>query len=90
MNLGSRYNQKSFAQVPSVNMQRSQFDRSFSTKDTFNFDQLIPIFVDEILPGDTVNINVQSFARLAPQVVPFMDNAYIDYFIFFVPRHHYT
>ena len=86
MNIGSRYNQHSFAMVPQVNQARSKFDRSFAVKDTFDFDYLIPILCDEILPGDTVNLSVQSFARLATQVVPLMDNMYIDYFFFFVPN----
>lgn len=84
--LGNRHSQHSFAQTPSVNMARSKFDRSHSVKDTMNFDLLYPIFVDEILPGDTINLNVKSFARLAPQVVPLMDNMYIDWFFFFVPN----
>lgn len=85
MNLGNRYSQHSFAQTPSVNTARSKFDRSFATKDTIDFDDLNPIFIDEIIPGDTINLNVKSFARLAPQVVPLMDNMYMDYFFFFVP-----
>lgn len=67
-------------------MARSQFDRSFALKDTFNFDYLVPIFVDEILPGDTANVSMATFARLATQVKPIMDNMYIDYFFFFVPN----
>ena len=47
--------------------------------------ELVPIFCDEVVPGDTINMNVKSFARLATQVVPVMDNMYIDYFFFFVP-----
>lgn len=84
--LGNRYSQHSFAQIPDVRIQRSQFDRSFTVKDTFDFDYLIPVFVDEILPGDTCNLNVHTFARLATQKVPIMDNMYIDYFFFFVPN----
>lgn len=84
--LGNRYSQHSFAQIPDVKMARSQFDRSFTVKDTFNFDYLTPIFVDEILPGDTCNVSVNTFARLATQLVPIMDNLYIDYFFFFVPN----
>ena len=84
-NLGNRNSQHSFAKVPSVNMARSKFNRSFAVKDTFDFDYLIPIFCDEILPGDTSNLNVNAFARLATQTVPVMDNMYIDYFFFFVP-----
>lgn len=86
MGLGSRYSQHSFAEVPSANIQRSSFNRSFTIKDTFNFDELVPIFVDEILPGDTMNCNVNTFGRLATQLVPIMDNMYIDYFFFFVPN----
>ena len=84
--LGSRYSQHSFAQIPNVAMARSQFDRSFAIKDTFNFDYLIPIFVDEILPGDTANLTMNCFARLATQKVPIMDNMYVDFFFFFVPN----
>lgn len=83
--LGNRHSQHSFAQIPSVHMARSSFDRSFAVKDTFNFDYLTPIFVDEILPGDTANLNVNTFVRLATQKVPIMDNLKIDYFFFFVP-----
>lgn len=86
MQLGNRYSQHSFAQIPDVKMARSQFDRSFTIKDTIDFDYLTPIMVDEILPGDTVNINVNTFGRLATQKVPIMDNMYIDFFFFFVPN----
>lgn len=84
--LGNRYSQHSFAQIPDVNMARSQFDRSFALKDTLYFDVLQPIFIDEILPGDTCNVTVNHFARLATQKVPIMDNLYIDFFFFFVPN----
>lgn len=83
--LGNRHSQHSFSQVPEANIPRSTFNRSFAVKDTFNFDTLVPIFVDEIVPGDTVNLNLKSFARIATQVKPVMDNMYIDYFFFFVP-----
>lgn len=84
--LGNRNSQHSFAQIPDVRMARSQFDRSFTIKDTFNFDYLVPIFVDEILPGDTANVRMSTFARLATQLVPVMDNMYVDFFFFFVPN----
>ena len=86
MQLGSRYNQHSFAQIPTVHMQRSNLDRSSAAKTTFKFDELVPCFVDEILPGDSINLNVKTFARLEAQVVPLMDNMYIDYHFFFVPN----
>ena len=84
--LGNRDSQHSFSQIPSVNTSRSRFDRSFAIKDTFDFDELVPILCDEVLPGDTINLNVKSFSRLATQVVPVMDNMHIDYFFFFVPN----
>ena len=86
MNLGNRWSQHPFAQVPQANIARSRFDRSYAAKDTFDFDYLTPCFVEEVLPGDTINLTVKNFARLATQVVPLMDNMYIDFFFFFVPN----
>lgn len=82
MGIGNRNSQHSFAQIPAVHQARSVFDRSYPVKDTYNFDYLNPVFVEEVLPGDTINLNVKSFFRLAPQVVPLMDNMYIDWFFF--------
>lgn len=86
MKLGNRYSQHSFAAVPQANMARSRFNRSYSIKTTFDFDYLVPIMVEEILPGDTINLNVNSFARLATQLVPILDNMYVDFYFFFVPN----
>jgi len=86
MSLGNRNSQHSFAQIPAVNQARSAFDRSFAVKDTIDFDYLTPIMMEEILPGDTINLSVKHFTRLAPQVVPLMDNMYLDFYFFFVPN----
>lgn len=86
MQLGNRYSQHSFATVPDVRVGRSSFDRSYTVKDAFDFDYLIPIFVDEVIPGDTHSVTLNCFARLATQIVPIMDNMYVDFFFFFVPN----
>lgn len=86
MTLGNRYSQHSFAQIPNVHMARSTFNRSFAVKDTMDFDYLVPFFCDEILPGDTCNLTVKFFIRLATQLVPVLDNMYIDFYFFFVPN----
>lgn len=80
-----RVNQSHFAMVPQANIRRSVFDRSHVYKTTFNEGQLIPYFVDEVIPGDTFTLNPVEFCRLATPVVPFMDNIYIESFFFFVP-----
>lgn len=86
MTPGNRRSQHSFAQIPDVRIARSTFDRSFTVKDTMDFDYLNPIFVDEVLPGDTHKMTLNSFCRLATQVRPIMDNMYVDFFFFFVPN----
>jgi len=86
MGIGNRHADHSFAQTPSVRNARSAFNRSHGRKDAFFFDQLYPIFIDEILPGDTCNLNVNAFVRLAPLLDPVMDNMYMDFFFFFVPN----
>jgi len=78
--------QQHFSTVPQVGMERSTFNRSHGRKTTLNGNYLYPIFVDEVLPGDTHNLSLTTFARLATQVVPFMDNAFADVFYFFVPN----
>jgi hypothetical protein len=67
-------------------MRRTKFDRSHVYKTTFNSGKLIPVFVDEILPGDTTRMSVNYFARLATPIKPIMDNIYLDWFFFFVPN----
>nr|QJB20615.1 MAG: major capsid protein [Microvirus sp.] len=78
--------QHNFSQVPSAEIQRSSFDRSHGFKTTFNAGYLVPIFVDEVLPGDTFNLRLNAFARLATPIKPFMDNLFFDTFFFFVPN----
>lgn len=77
--------QHSFAEVPRADVPRSSFNRSHGLKTTFDADYLIPILVDDIVPGDTFNVNVNIFARLATPVFPIMDNMYLETFFFFVP-----
>lgn len=75
-----------FSDAPAMYMRRSKFDRSHVYKTTFNSGKLIPVFVDEVLPGDTTRMSVNYFARLATPIKPFMDNIYLDWFFFFVPN----
>lgn len=75
----------SFANVPQMNIPRSKFDRSHGYKCTFDAGKLIPIFVDEALPGDTFSLNMQGFARLATPTYPIMDNMRMETFFFAVP-----
>ena len=75
----------SFANVPRASIQRSSFNRSHGYKTTFDADYLIPVFVDDVMPGDTFNLNMNFFARLATPLYPIMDNMYLESFWFFVP-----
>jgi hypothetical protein len=74
-----------FSMVPKAEIQRSTFDRSHGHKTTFNSGYLIPIYVDEALPGDTFNLSLSSMARLSTPMKPIMDNLYLDTFFFAVP-----
>jgi hypothetical protein len=77
--------QQLFNQVSKPNVQRSTFDRSHGYKTTFDAGNLIPIFADEALPGDTFNLKSQLFGRLATPLKPVMDNIAIDIHFFSVP-----
>ncbi len=78
-------NYHQFAEVPTLNIPRSTFDRSHGYKTTFDAGYLIPILVDEALPGDSFNTNMTAFARLATPIAPIMDNMYMDTHFFSIP-----
>lgn len=75
-----------FSQVPKTEIPRSRFNRSHGLKTTFDSGYLVPILVDEVLPGDTFNLRATLFTRLATLISPIMDNVYLDTFFFFVPE----
>ena len=78
--------QNHFSQVPRADIQRSKFDRSHGHKTTFDAGKLVPIFLDEVLPGDTFTMSATVFSRLATPLKPVMDNIYQDLHFFFDPR----
>lgn len=76
-----------FSQVPRADIPRSSFDRSHNHKTTFaEAGYLYPIYVDEVLPGDTYNVQMTGFVRLATPLKPLMDNLMLNTFFFFVPN----
>ncbi|MCU0039578.1 major capsid protein [Escherichia coli] len=77
--------QHNFSVIPSANIQRSVFNRSSGYKTTFDAGYLIPVFLDEALPGDTFHLKTSVLARLSTPVVPFMDNLRLDIQYFSVP-----
>ncbi|AXH77340.1 MAG: major capsid protein [Microviridae sp.] len=74
-----------FSQVPKADIPRSSFDRSHGHKTTFDAGLLVPIFIDEALPGDTFNVSMTGLARLATPIFPVMDNMFMDTHFFSVP-----
>ncbi|MBO5210855.1 MAG: hypothetical protein J6B80_02890 [Clostridia bacterium] len=85
MNLNSNFD---FSKLPVLDdsVQRSRFDRSFSQKTTFSSGKLIPIMLEEVLPGDTVTLDTSVVCRMTTPLFPVMDNAKLDVFYFFVPN----
>lgn len=75
-----------FALNPSIDIGRSTFDRSSSVKLSFDVGELIPFYVDEVLPGDTFKISTSRVVRMQSLLTPIMDNIYLDTYYFFVPN----
>ena len=75
-----------FAMVPRSDIPRSRFQMQKTLKTTFDAGYLVPIMCEEVLPGDTFNVNATLFGRLATPIFPVMDNLYIDTQFFFVPN----
>lgn len=75
-----------FEDAPQVEIERSSFDRSCNIKTSWNVGELVPFYLSEILPGDTVEIETSKVARLQTLITPVMDNLYLDTYYFFVPN----
>ena len=75
-----------FAMTPRADIPRSSFQIQTAHKTTFDSGYLVPVYCDEVLPGDTFNVKMTAFARLATPLFPVMDNMYLDSFFFFVPN----
>lgn len=74
-----------FAQVPRAEIRRARFKRDFANITTMNEGDLVPLYVDEVLPGDTISCKLNGLIRMATPLYPVMDNCYLDTYAFFVP-----
>lgn len=81
----NRNSQNHFRSIPDIDIKRSKFKRPFTHKTTFNAGDIIPFYVDEILPGDTVQLDMAGAVRMATPIFAVMDNAYIDTYFFYTP-----
>jgi hypothetical protein len=75
-----------FSMIPRADIPRSSFKRETAHKTTFDSGYLVPIYVDEVLPGDTFNLKMTAFVRMATPIFPIMDNLHMDTFFFFIPN----
>lgn len=75
-----------FSQLPNVEIQRSIFDLSQTHKTSGNVGDLIPIYVQEVLPGDSFKMTSSKVIRLQTMLTPIMDNLYADFYYFFCPN----
>lgn len=82
----SRNAESHFAQLPHADISRSSFDRSHSLKTSFNVGDVVPFYVDEVLPGDTFDVRTSKVVRMPALITPIMDNIYLDTYYFYVPN----
>jgi len=86
MHRNKSVNVHNFAMVPRADIPRSGFKIENAYKTTFDSGYLVPVYCEEVLPGDTFNLKATMFARLATPIVPIIDNLYLESFFFFVPN----
>ncbi|ALS03636.1 VP1 [Gokushovirus WZ-2015a] len=83
MNRNSNFD---FSRNPGVSLSRSRFNRTSDRLDTFDTGEIVPIYVDEVLPGDTFELDMTAIIRGSTPIFPVMDNSYLDVYFFFVPN----
>ena len=81
----NRNSEQHYSQVPHAEIRRARFKRDYALLTTINEGDLVPIYLDEVLPADTFKVNVNALVRMSTPLYPVMDNAYMDYYFFFVP-----
>lgn len=82
----NRNNERHFNQIPETHVSRTRFKRDQNILTTFDSGKLIPFFVDEVLPGDTFNVDTAAIIRMTTPKYPVFDDAYIDFYYFFCPN----
>lgn len=82
----NRNTEAHFHKLPQAQIPRSKFKRDFNHKTTFNAGKIIPIYLDEILPGDTLSLDISGIVRMATPIFPVMDDCFLDIYFFFVPN----
>lgn len=82
----SRNAESHFSQLPHADISRSTFDRSHSLKTSFNAGDIVPFYIDEVLPGDTFTVQTSKVIRMPSLITPIMDNIFLDTYFFFVPN----
>ena len=82
----NRNNERHFNQIPEVKASRTRFNRDQNILTTFDSGKLIPFYVDEVLPGDTFNVNTSAIIRMTTPKYPVMDDAFIDFYYFYCPN----
>lgn len=82
----SRNAESHFSELPRVDISRSTFNRSCSHKTSFNVGDVVPFYIDEVLPGDSFNVKTSKVVRMQSLLTPVMDNIYLDTYYFFVPN----
>lgn len=82
----NRNNERHFNQIPEMKASRTRFNRDQTILTTFNSGELIPFYVDEVLPGDTFNVDTTAIIRMTTPKYPVMDDAFIDFYYFYCPN----
>ena len=82
----NRNNERHFLQIPEMHASRTRFNRDQTILTTFDSGKLIPFYVDEVLPGDTFNVNTTAIIRMSTPKYPVMDDAFIDFYYFYCPN----
>lgn len=82
----SSHSGHTFSRAPQASIPRSKFNRSHGVKTTFDEGLLIPILVDEMLPGDTFHLKMSALCRMSTPIFPIMDNLYLETFFFAIPN----
>lgn len=72
--------------LPQAKGMKSTFNLSEGLKTCFDFDNIYPVYWEELSPGDHFEVSVASVCRLMPMISPVMDNVKLKFMAFWIPN----
>jgi len=75
-----------FSKVATRSQGYNAFNLSHERKQTMTMGPITPFFLQEVIPGDRLRVNAETFLRMAPTLAPIMHRVNVTVHFFYAPN----